>query len=89
MTYRQLSPAERYMLAALRRQGLNKSQIARALGRHRSTICREVRRNSSRADGCVAGITLRRDESLRSFQSGSDSEQAGDELRLSPRIASG
>ena len=51
MTYRQLSPAERYMLAALRRQGLNKSQIARALGRHRSTVCREVRRNSTRADG--------------------------------------
>src|SRR5215212_1876451 len=51
MTYRQLSPAERYMLAALRRQGLNNSQIARALGRHRSTVCREVRRNSTRADG--------------------------------------
>jgi len=51
MTYRQLSPAERYMLAALRRQGLNQSQIARALGRHRSTVCREVRRNSTRADG--------------------------------------
>jgi transposase, IS30 family len=51
MTYRQLSPAERYMLAALRRQGLNQSEIARALGRHRSTVCRELRRNSTRADG--------------------------------------
>ena len=51
MSYRQLSPAERYMLAALRKQGLNKSQIARALGRHRSTVGREVRRNSTRADG--------------------------------------
>ena len=51
MTYRQLSPAERYMLAALRRQGLNQSQIARALGRHRSTVCRELCRNSTRADG--------------------------------------
>jgi IS30 family transposase len=39
------------MLAALRRQGLNGSQIARALGRHRSTVCREVGRNSSRRDG--------------------------------------
>jgi len=39
------------MLAALRRQGLNKSQIACALGRHRSTVGREVRRNSTRADG--------------------------------------
>jgi IS30 family transposase len=39
------------MLAALRKQGLNQSQMARALGRHRSTICREFRRNSSRSDG--------------------------------------
>jgi len=39
------------MLAALRRQGYNKSQIARAMGRHRSTVCRELRRNGTRADG--------------------------------------
>jgi IS30 family transposase len=39
------------MLAALRKQGLNQSQIGRALGRHRSTISREVRRNSSRLRG--------------------------------------
>ena len=57
MTYRQLSPEERYMLAALRRQGLNQSQIARALGRHRSTVCRELRRNSTRADGRYRAFT--------------------------------
>jgi IS30 family transposase len=51
MSYRQLTPEERYMLAALRRQGLNQAEIARSLGRHRSTVCREVRRNSTRADG--------------------------------------
>ena len=51
MTYRQLSPEERYMLAALRKQGFNKAQIARALGRHRSTVGRELRRNSTRSDG--------------------------------------
>src|SRR5215213_7834100 len=51
MTYHQLTSGERYMLAALRRQGCNQSQIARELGRHRSTVCREVRRNSTRADG--------------------------------------
>ena len=45
------------MLAALRRQGLNQSQIARALGRHRSTVCREVRRNSTRADGRYRAFT--------------------------------
>lgn len=39
------------MLAALRRQGFNQSQIACCMGRHRSTICRELRRNRTRADG--------------------------------------
>ena len=47
MTYHQLTPGERYMLAALRRQGCTQSQVARELGRHRSTVCREVRRNRS------------------------------------------
>ncbi len=51
MTYRQLTSEERYMLAALRRQGLNRAEIARLLGRHRSTVCRELGRNSTRADG--------------------------------------
>ena len=57
MTYRQLTPAERYMLAALRRQGLRQAEIARSLGRHRSTVCREVRRNSTRADGHYRAFT--------------------------------
>jgi IS30 family transposase len=57
MTYRQLAPEERYMLAALRRQGLNQSEIARSLGRHRSTVCRELRRNSTRADGRYRATT--------------------------------
>ncbi|HEV2864826.1 MAG TPA: IS30 family transposase [Pyrinomonadaceae bacterium] len=57
MTYRQLSPEERYMLAALRRQGLTQSEIARSLGRHRSTVCRELRRNSTRADGRYRAFT--------------------------------
>lgn len=57
MKYRQLSSEERYMLAALRRQGLNQAQIARSLGRHRSTVCREVSRNSTRADGRYRAFT--------------------------------
>ena len=57
MMYRQLSPEERYMLACLRRQGLNQAEIARSLGRHRSTVCREVRRNSSRSDGRYRATT--------------------------------
>jgi IS30 family transposase len=61
-TYRQLTSGERYELSALRKQGLRPAAIARALGRHRSTVCREIRRNSSQ-DGAyrpsVAGEMTR------------------------------
>jgi IS30 family transposase len=48
--YHQLTSEERYALSALRRQGLSQAAIGRALGRHPSTIGREVKRNS-RKDG--------------------------------------
>lgn len=48
--YRQLTSGERHALSALRKQGHAQAEIARALGRDRSTISREVRRNS-RKDG--------------------------------------
>lgn len=51
--YRQLTSGERYALSALRKQGHSQAEIARALGRHRSTISREVRRNSKDRTGRV------------------------------------
>ena len=51
--YRQLTSGERYALSALRKQGCNQAAIARTLGRHRSTISREVRRNSKDRAGRV------------------------------------
>jgi len=45
MSYHQITSEERYMLSALRLQGYKCSEIARQLGRDRSTIWREVRRN--------------------------------------------
>jgi len=51
MAYRQLSTEERYHIAAMRRQGLTPSRIASTLGRHRSTIAREVKRNATPYDG--------------------------------------
>ena len=51
MKYHQITSGERYMLSSLRTQGFNQAAIARSLGRHRSTISRELKRNSSRLDG--------------------------------------
>ena len=51
MKYRQLNGGERSALAALRVVGLNPAEIAGELGRHRSTVWRELRRNRSRHDG--------------------------------------
>jgi IS30 family transposase len=51
MRYRQITFEERYTLGLLRRQGLTPAAIARVLGRHRSTIGRELRRNHTRRDG--------------------------------------
>ena len=51
MTYRQITFAERYTLGLLRQRGLSPAAIARILGRHRSTVGREVRRNRAHSDG--------------------------------------
>ncbi len=51
MSYAQITYAERYTLALLRQRGWRPAAIARALGRHRSTIGREVRRNRAHSDG--------------------------------------
>ena len=51
MKYRQITYEERYTLGVLKQQGLIPAAIARALGRHRSTIVREIRRNRANSDG--------------------------------------
>lgn len=48
--YSQITADERYTLGVLRRLGFCPAEIARALGRHRSTIGRELARNT-RPDG--------------------------------------
>ena len=52
MTYHQITYEERYTVGLLRQRGLAAAAIARVLGRHRSTIGREVRRNGTPRDGC-------------------------------------
>ena len=53
MRYHQITPEERYTLATLRKQTppLSNAAMARLLGRHRSTVMREFRRNVARFDG--------------------------------------
>lgn len=49
--YHQLTQAERYLIAQLRKQGQPARVIAIRLGRHVSTIYREAKRNATRHDG--------------------------------------
>lgn len=51
MTYVQITSGERYMLAALRTQDISQAEMARALGRHPSSISREFKRNCCLYDG--------------------------------------
>ena len=50
MSYRQITMVQRYQIEALIKEGLSKSCIAYNLGVHRTTIYREIQRNS--IDGC-------------------------------------
>lgn len=54
--YRQLTSGERYVIAALKRQGFTKAEMARVLGRHPSTIGRELRRNERSGGAYVAFV---------------------------------
>lgn len=47
MSYRQLTPEQRYQIWACLRMRMKRSEIAREIGVHRSTVTRELRRNGS------------------------------------------
>ena len=51
MTYHQLTQEERYAITAQLMCGRSQTQIAHLLGRDRSTISRELRRNRTHHDG--------------------------------------
>jgi len=54
MSYTHLTPTERGQLHALHREGKSQAYISECLGRHRSTISRELRRNGHRYDASRA-----------------------------------
>lgn len=47
MKYRQITESERYTISLMKRKGFNNSEIAGAIGKHKSTISRELSRNRS------------------------------------------
>jgi IS30 family transposase len=55
MTYSQITQDERYQIQFYRRNGLSAAAIGRAIGRHRSTVLREVRRNAGLRNWYDAG----------------------------------
>ena len=72
-TYQQLTTEERAAISALRQAGMDMSAIARQLNRHRSTISREIRRNSChdlryRVDKAARKARARRRISRRNLQ---------------------
>jgi|SRR6266550_1322535 len=98
MRYHQITSDERYTLGVLRKQGFSKAEMARALGRHRSTIGREFQRNFSRYDGAYRPSIAqertngRRVRSRRNSQFGAAEWQLVDTLlreKFSPEQISG
>ncbi len=57
MSYHQITSDERYLISTLRQRGYTPAAMARYLGRHRSSITREIRRNATAADGCYRPFT--------------------------------
>jgi IS30 family transposase len=48
MTYKQLTREQRYQIYAFMKAGIFQTEIAKVIGVHKSTICRERRRNRGR-----------------------------------------
>ncbi len=81
MTYNQLTSDERYTIAALRREGFSVPEIGERLCRHRSTIWREVRRNSCRHDGAYRALRATEQANGRRSRSRQGSQYNAGQLR--------
>lgn len=72
MRYNQLTSEERYTISSYRKMGLTVSLIAMEMGRHRSTIYREIKRHirqgSYRPSWAVTRALVKRSKARRGFQ---------------------
>lgn len=69
MRYHQITLDERIAISTLRKEGLCAAAIARRLGRHRSTISRELSRNSCAYDGAYRFTKAQRRTNGRRWRS--------------------
>jgi len=97
-SYEQLSLSERCTLAELRAQGVGSKAIAKTMGRDRTTIWREVKRNRAAHDGRYRAVraqehaVARRRKSQRNGRLGRDEFERVEELlalQWSPEQVSG
>ncbi len=86
MKYRQITSEERYTISTLRQEGVNQSEIARALGRHRSSISREIRRNLSKFDRCYRPFVASHRARARRSRPRKNSRFKSDDYRLVERL---
>lgn len=88
MDYHQITLAERYTLATLRKQvpALSVAEIARLMGRHRSTIGRELARNSSRRDRIYRTRHAQDEAKRRRWQSGRNQRFVAADWKLVTRL---
>lgn len=82
MTYHQITSEERYTIAALRREGFSFAQIGRRLGRHRSTISRELSRNASAHDGSYRPSVADRLSGARRWRSRRNRQFSSEEFEV-------
>jgi IS30 family transposase len=87
MKYHQITQEERYTISAFRRLGFSQAEIAVELGRHRSSISRELRRNGHPSDGryrpeLAAGMARYRRRQSRKGSQFSDAELRRVESKL-------
>ena len=86
MKYHQITSEERYTIATLMQEGFNQSEIAEALGRHRSSISRELRRNISRYDNCYRPFVASHRTRARRSGSRRNTRFAADDFRIVERL---